>query len=212
MTTLTRHGVPKNERDVYRDIVTKLDYGSLFAWLGGRGFISHRNITEHMFPFTFDILRPGTVYGKQRIVTKKSGNYGWDNDKKALHIVYLYDQRGAPVRSNFVTTVDNAGARTELELQYEQSAVIVKLPVTLATSSPVNINVRQYDPQMICLALNGKGRARVNVSCGEFPVDADGKYQLIVDGKSSVIKPQNGQLSFEVELDGQANVEIRTTG
>ena len=206
-----KSGPLKNERDVYRDILTKLDFGALFFWHGARDTVSHRNISEHMFPFTFDILRPGTVYGKERIVTKDTGIYGW-SDNDSLHIVYLYDQRGAPVRSSFVTTVDESSVRTELELQYQQSAVIVKLPVTLAPSGSVNVSVRQYDPQIIRLALNGKGRARVNVACGEFPIDAGTKYQLVVDGKSSVIKPQDGQLSFDVELDGQATVEIRTTG
>lgn len=167
VTPLGNLNAIKNERDYYRDILTKLNFGALYFWFGGPSMHTHKTLTEHMYPITFESIHSGIVRGRERIVTKNSGIYGWHGDD-ALHAVYLYDARGALIGHNFLTTFDQRSVRTEVTLKQDQSAAIVKIPVVLRASAPLNLIVRQYDPCAIRIALNGKGRVCIRVSNGDY--------------------------------------------
>jgi hypothetical protein len=172
----------KNGRDVYRDAISKLDFGALYQWFGDGERLKYKTIVEHMYPITFESIHPGTVRGRERIITRKSGVYGWLDDR-ALHAVYFYDARGALARHDFVTTVSTAGVRTEVMLGKDESAAIVRLPVTLTSDNPVNVSVRGYDEQAIELALHGQGAVLIEAVDGQFPsrtVNLDGQTLITV--------------------------------
>ena len=207
VSPLGSHGATKNERDCYRDLLAKLDLGALYFAFCHE--VSHKSIVEHMYPITFESIHAGIVRGKERIVTKKPGVYGWPGDR-ALHIVYLYDARGALRRSNFLTTVDDSSVRTEVELSKDQSAVIVRLPVTLTASNPVNLSVRQYDINAIRLVLNGKGKAQLRVGNGDFPVKPGAAYLVKADTVRYVTADKHRTLSFSANAKGP--LEIRIAG
>ena len=197
----------KNARDIYRDILGKLDFGALYTFYCDGEYMKYKTLIEHMYPITFEAIYPGTVRGPERIVTKKSGIYGWHGDR-SLHIAYLYDARGALTQQNFVTTVDNAGVRTELTLEKEQSAVTAKLPITLTASQPVNVNVRQYDAKTIRLVLNGKGEVTVRVKSREFAIKPGTLYKVQTDKPQNITASADGILSVSLTLDGPRMVEI----
>jgi hypothetical protein len=147
------------------------------------------------------------MLSKTRIITKKSGTYGWHGDS-SLHIVYFYDERGTLSQSNFLTTVDDTGVRTDLRLEKEQSAALVKLPITLAVSSPVNINVREYGANAILIALNGQSEVEICIKTGDFTVESGVSYRVIVDGVQRVIAAEDGELSMTFMLDGYTMLQI----
>ena len=194
-----------NERSTYRDILKKLEYGSLYFWY--RYKMEHKTLVEHMYPITIQSIHAGVVRGKERIVTKKSGIYGWHGDR-ALHIVYLYDARGMLTRSNFLTTVDDASVRTELKLKKEQSGAVVKLPIILTASEPVNANVRQYDANAIRMVLNGRGEIEVCIKTGDFAVKPGVGYRLTTDGMQSITATEDGVLSVSLTLDRPVTLRI----
>ena len=207
VTPLGHVGPDGNERDVYRDILAKLDYGALYWWYRGKDLMRHKTLVEHMYPITFESIHAGTVRGKERIVTKKSGVYGWHGNG-SLHIVYLYDARGELTRSNFMTTVDKSSVRTEVKLEQDQSAAVVKLPITLTASGPVNLVVRQYDINAIRLVLNGKGTANVRVRTGDFIVKPGAAYRITTGRTQRVTSTRDGLLLLALTLDGPATLLI----
>jgi hypothetical protein len=69
-----------------------------------------------------------------------------------------------------VTTVDKDSVRTELQLEPEQSAVVVRVPVAIESARPVNVRLTQYDESGIGIAMNGAGEAQITVTDGEFRV------------------------------------------
>ena len=231
--TLTPLGNPnaiKNARDIYRDILNKLDHGALYTWYGDREYMKHKTLIEHMYPITFESIHEGMVRGKERIITKTSGIYGWPArstqrlstgtrtaDKpgdRSLHIVYLYDARGMLTRSDFLTTVGpgDGAVRTEVKLEKEQSAAIVKLPITLTAAAPVNVNVRQYDVAAIRMALNGKGAVKFRITDGAFPLYPARIYQITVGEKTWTIAERKKDLAFSADIDGETTVTIAGVG
>jgi len=211
VTPLGNPAVIETERDVYRDILTKLDFGALYWWYGEYSLLTHKTLVEHMYPITFESIHAGTVRGKERIVTKQSGVYGWQGDT-ALHAVYLYDARGALTRHGFLTTVDKSGVRTRADLTQDQSAAVVKVPVKLTCATPLNARVRQYDARGIRLALNGKGQVRVQVADGEYAVGPALRHKITVNGKPVAAAAQGASLIFTVNVTGPCELVVTAGG
>ncbi len=206
VTPLGNPSAIQNERDCYRDMLRKLDYGALYFWYGNPR-ITHKTLVEHMYPITFDAIHAGTVGGKERIVTKQSGVYGWHGDR-SLHIVYLYDARGALIRSSFTTTVDDSSVRTDVGLERDQAAVVVKVPVTVASAVPVNVIMRNYGAEAIRMALNGDGKAQIRVTNGQFPIKQGCTYHLNIGGEAMEVTVSRRDLTFPVSLDRPVEIEI----
>ena len=209
--TVTPLGNPsaiKNERDIYRDILAKLDFGALYWWYGAYSLPSHKTLVEHMYPITFESIHPGTVRGRERIVTKRSGIYGWHGDR-GLHIVRLCDARGALTRSRFITTVDDASVRTHIQLQKDQSAVVEKLPITLKAGAPVNLIVQQYDAKGITMLLNGKGKATLQIKSGTFQINPGATYRTKGGAIEKAKAGAKGILAVPLTLDGHVEILIR---
>jgi hypothetical protein len=104
--------------------------------------------------------------------------------------------------------VDTAGARTELTLNENESAIVSKIPVHLDAAEPINVIVRQYDAHSIELVLNGEGRATVVVRDGVFPVRGLAAYRVQTDSPQTVDADQSGTLSVQLHLNGEARLRI----
>ena len=192
----------RSERELYLDVLDKLSWGMLFFYYE-EGNVTYESLPARMFPMTFEEIRPGLVRGPERIVTMRSGVYGWPSGRD-VHFVHQYDDRGGKTRRDCVTTADREGVRTSLELQENESAVVERIPVALECETPVNLLVRQYDAQAIEVALNGRGTARVAVRNGEFAVAPGGSYLLRTAGRAEerATADRNGVLGHSLVLDG----------
>jgi hypothetical protein len=208
VTPLGNPAVIATERDIYRDILAKLDFGALYWWYGEHSLLTHKTLVEHMYPITFESIHAGTVRGQERIVTRNPGVYGWPGDT-SLHAVYRYDARGALTGRAFVTTVDKGGVRTQLDLAAGESAAVVKVPVTLASGTPVNVRVLQYDAAGVRLALNGQGRVTVTIADGEYAVRAGAKHRVTASGRPLAAALKAGSLSLNVETSGPCELHVR---
>jgi hypothetical protein len=141
-------------------------------------------------------------------VTKNSGVYGWAGNR-SLHVVYLCDARGFLVRNDLLSTVDESGARTDLQLKKDESAAVVRIPVTLASAEPINFNVRQYDATAVGMALNGQGQVQVCVKNGEFPVKPGATYRVTAEMAQQVVAGGDATLAFPLALDGPTTLRIK---
>jgi hypothetical protein len=206
--TITALGDPwrmKSQRDVYDDILTKLDHGALYFYYDTEKLdFTYGMLPDHMYPITTTDVRPGVITGKERILTTRSGVYGW-NDDASLHAVYRYDGRGAPAKAtNAVSTVDSRGTRTELELSPNESAAIVKLPVTLNAGGPVNIVVDQYDDDQMALRLNGKGPVKLSFD----GATDDALLRVLVNDREVPVPITDDRAIVSTHLDGLTTVRV----
>lgn len=96
---------------------TRLDY----AWqLGGR-----------LFPFTPESIRPGTLRGRERIVTLRSGTHGWPSDTGAVR-AFRFDAAGREHRADWRVRYRDGGAWVRVELAPHEVAVIERRASPLA--------------------------------------------------------------------------------
>ena len=207
VTPLGNPSVIKSERDVYKDILAKLDLGALYFWYGGTSLVTEPTIVSNMYPITFESIHPGTVRGRERIVTKVSGVYGWHGDR-SLHAVYPYDSRGGLLVNSAVTTVDATSVRTQLDLADNESAVVKKIPLTLNATGTVNLILRQYDSLGVHLLLNGNGKATLHLQTGDFVTHKNLIYRVLVNGKPTDLAPYTDDVTVPITLVSETTVRI----
>lgn len=182
--TLGNPGAIINEEDVYRDVLSKLRWGNLYFYYGEPAKLTHESLPAQMFPITVDEVRSGSIRGRERWITLRSGIYGWSGDR-SLHQAFRYDARGRRIRPDFLTTVDASSVRTRIILNEDESAVLVRLPVRIESPSPVNAMVEEYDGKTLKMALNGGGRIRI-VPLDGTPADVE------LNGQRSLSLPLSG--------------------
>ncbi|MBN2292649.1 MAG: hypothetical protein JXM70_09500 [Pirellulales bacterium] len=195
----------KNAEESYRDILQKLEYGSLYFMYVHK--MDHKTLLEHMYPITVESIHQGMVRGKERIVTKNSGVYSWPGDR-CLHIVYRYDSTGHLAGNNFLSTADKSGVHTELRLEKDESAAVVRIPVEISSTSPVNLNVRHYDADGLSLALNGRGEVSFRLKSDKFVVKPGTAYQVRSSTSQNVVAGDAATLEFSLTLAGPTTLEI----
>jgi len=121
------HLTERSEADAYRMMLTALDYGCLYHWYNDMTVIpEYPTLTEHMYPITPLELHEGWIVGKERIITKRSGLFGWGDQSR--HEVHAYDENGRELQDFKAPRVRREGANfTELRLAEGCSAVIIRL-------------------------------------------------------------------------------------
>ena len=152
-----------------------------------------------------DEIHSGVIQGRERIVTMRSGVYGWRGER-SLCLGYRYNPLGAAVAAEFVTTVDRAGARTRVCLETDESAVLARIPAELDAAQPVNAICRSYDSRGLALSLRGRGRVELRLRNGPLAVAAGRKYR--VSGAAAVAAGADGVLRVPLELHGERPVTV----
>ncbi|MCK5801900.1 MAG: hypothetical protein KAI66_03670 [Lentisphaeria bacterium] len=119
------HLSEETAQDSYRNMVLALDWGCLSNWYHDRIEPTHQTLAEHMFPFTPIELHSGYVIGEERIVTNRSGLFGWDD--KSEMTIHVYDREGMPTDQT-ATKVMLRDGRTYAEIRIPEgfSAAIVR--------------------------------------------------------------------------------------
>ena len=98
--------------------------------------------------------------------------------------------------------------RTEITLEPKESAVLKKIPVSIQSSTSVNLVAQQYDTAATQLVLNGKGKVRVRIRDGDFRIEPHASYLVKAHTMKHVRADKKGTLSFRTGLDGQMRIRI----
>lgn len=119
------HLTEKTEKDIARQIRAHLRFGCLYYYYGGHIQTTYPQLTSRMYPFTPIELRPGVLIGEERILTVRSGTFGWGDRSK--HEVHAFDETGreAPDFKAKTTERDDT-TLTELRLAKGWTAAIVR--------------------------------------------------------------------------------------
>jgi hypothetical protein len=81
----------KDEAALFQFVRDRVDC-CVVTHIGGMPQLTRPCVTAQMFPFTPIDLRPGILTGEERIITNRSGSFGWATVFKAR--LYVYDKAG----------------------------------------------------------------------------------------------------------------------
>lgn len=126
------HLTERSEEDAYRIMLKALDYGCVYYWYFDLLVIpTHATLTKYMFPITPIELGNGFLIGEERIVTKRSGVYGWND--RSQHETHVFDASGREVdletieAPTVIKSFEKDGKRwTEVRIGEGWSAAIVR--------------------------------------------------------------------------------------
>jgi hypothetical protein len=119
------HLTERTELDCYKVMLEALDYGCVYYWYSGYIKVTHPTLTAYMYPITPIEIHEGYIIGKERIITNRSGLYGWGD--KSNHEVHVFDDTGREVPGfKAPAIVKNGETFTELRIGEGWSAAIVK--------------------------------------------------------------------------------------
>lgn len=97
----------KDEVDSYKNMVRGLDYGAVYYWYRNTLEATHPTLTDAMFPITPIDLGAGYIVGKERILTNRSGYFGWDDGSKFTSRVF--NRSGVEVKDYQIPAVVRDG-------------------------------------------------------------------------------------------------------
>jgi len=195
------------ERDVYDDIRGKLEWGALYFYYG-EGEITRPTVTADMFPITVEEIHRGWVKGKERLVTMRSGVYGWKGDDR-LHFPVLYDGRGVQVPHRFLTAASPEGTRTAIELGENETAVLKRIPAKIRSATPVHLIASKYDEQGLDLLAWAQSSATLTLKNGPLAIQEGASYKATLNGQTSSVTPTNGSLTLTLPPRRPIELSVR---
>lgn len=115
----------RTQQDAYRWMLKALDWGCVYNWYPERITTQYPTLAQHMFPITPMELHEGYIIGRERIITKRSGLFGWGDD--SAHEVHVYDENGRELpQFEAPLVVDQGHTYTELRIPEDYSAAIIR--------------------------------------------------------------------------------------
>ena len=119
------HITEKSEAHAYRWMLLALDWGGLYYWYSVTVTPTRPTLTSHMFPFTPIELHSGYLIGQERIVTNRSGLFGWgDASQFEAHV---YSRVGAETDEIKIKRIEyNGKAYAEVRIPEGYSVAIVR--------------------------------------------------------------------------------------
>ena len=119
------HLTERSQQDAYGVMLKALDWGCLYAWYSNVVIPTHKTITEHMFPATPIELHEGFIICEERIVTNRSGLFGWGDGSDFT--IYVYDREGRVTKGEEAKHVTGDGkSYAEVRIPEGYSAAIVR--------------------------------------------------------------------------------------
>ena len=122
------HLTERSEEDAYKVMLKALDYGCVYYWYGDVTVIpTHHHLTQYMYPITPVELHEGYIIGEERIITNRSGMFGWGDNSS--HEVHVFDDTGHEAPDFAAPLILwNCKTCTELRIPKGWSAAIVRIP------------------------------------------------------------------------------------
>ena len=120
------HLTEYSEQDAYNTMAAALDYGCVYHWYNDVSVVpTHHTLTQYMYPFTPVELHEGYLIGRERILTNRSGLFGWGDS--STHEVHVFDDTGTEVTGFATPTVTQDGKTyTELRLAEGWTAAVIR--------------------------------------------------------------------------------------
>jgi hypothetical protein len=113
-------GYASVQRKDWEFVREKVDEGLLVA---GTRLDYSFDLPRRMFPFTPEYIQPGTLRGRERIITDRSGVHGWTDHGGPVRM-FRYDDSGKEHEAHWNVTQKDGGVLVQVDLQRGEAAVI----------------------------------------------------------------------------------------
>jgi hypothetical protein len=122
---LGNYDMEQSDRARAKMVRRSLDYGGLMAMYVWEDTPRDAHFYPLMYPTTPVRIQPGMVLGKERIITNRSGKYGWPDNSRAQ--VYVIDANGTQIPHPLIReiTVQNK-LLTEVRMPSDHFAILVR--------------------------------------------------------------------------------------
>ncbi|MGC8976484.1 MAG: hypothetical protein ACP5OB_02530 [Candidatus Ratteibacteria bacterium] len=118
------HITERSEKDAYRKMLEALDYGCLYYWYFYLIWPEYPTLTTYMFPITPIEINKGYIIGKERIITKVSGYFGWGDNSNAE--VHFFDSEGREIKKDTEKVKKDGKTYYKVILGDYESCVLVR--------------------------------------------------------------------------------------
>lgn len=120
------HLTERTEQDVMDNIRRFLDYGCLYYYYHQQATenVTQPGLSRYMWPITPLELHPGYILGRERILTNRSGAFGFGD--ASAHEVHVFDRTGKEVPWEAPTLTEGGKTYTELRLPGGYVAAVVR--------------------------------------------------------------------------------------
>lgn len=120
------HLTERTGLDAYLWMLGALNFGCVYNWYSDVVMPRHETLAKYMFPITPLELHEGFILGEERILTNRSGLFGWGD--ASPHEVHVFNDRGAEVPDfDAPLRIRNGKTYTELRLAEDWSAAIIRV-------------------------------------------------------------------------------------
>jgi len=111
--------------DIPARIRDHIEHGALYYFYLPNVQLDGPTLASYMFPATPIRIRPGIFEAKERILTTRSGRYGWGD--ASAHEVHVFSADGREIPGSARTSAIDGVRWTELNLAPGESAAIVRI-------------------------------------------------------------------------------------
>ena len=119
------HVTEKDEVAAYMHMLKALDWGGLYYWYSSHVRPTRPTLTSAMFPFTPIELHSGYLLGEERILTNRSGLFGWGDLSEFT--VRVFDRIGRETQEVTVPRIVRDGkAYAEVRIPEGYAAAILR--------------------------------------------------------------------------------------
>ncbi|HUT94445.1 MAG TPA: hypothetical protein VMY37_33615 [Thermoguttaceae bacterium] len=120
------HLTERSEEDAYGTMLAALDFGCVYHWYNDLNVVpTHHHLTRSMYPITPLELHEGFVLGRERVVTNRSGQFGFGD--ACRHETHVFNHEGREVAQYDAPLLEIDGKTyTELRIPEGWSAAIVR--------------------------------------------------------------------------------------
>ena len=116
-------------QQIVQNVRSNLRHGSLYVFYGPWVDLRHSISTDHIYPITPVELHPGYIIGRRKMVTTRSGAYGWPRSQCSDIKVHLYNVRGEKVRHRLRAFEQGDLRMVKLDLACDDLAVLERVPI-----------------------------------------------------------------------------------
>jgi len=101
------HLTERTPEDCYRNMLAALDFGGVYYWYSDQIVATEPTLTAVMFPVTPIALGPGYLIAQERILTNRSGLFGWGDASRFEAAVF--DEKGHRTEAVTIPRVEKDG-------------------------------------------------------------------------------------------------------
>ncbi|MDO9575533.1 MAG: hypothetical protein Q7J55_03300 [bacterium] len=173
----------RSDKQIMEDIKAKLDCGLLYYYYGS--WNDSKNILNTLFPITPLELHAGFIIGDNKIITNKSGRFGWQDNNIAR--VWICDKSGNLFYDKSITFLGTDSMNIEIALPRNGIALVEKLPVSLEhTCMPVRILLEEYSNDKIIFILLEGSASKIIIEDERFRIENGKEYSILIDSGNGI--------------------------